>query len=126
MLRVPPTWTIDRSVSKQLWPGGARLCDNLVVSEWCSLDRTDGSVVWERPSLPRVNHIAGFHDGILQFVPCRNYLVTLDALTGTLVQELDLGIWTGFADFGGVDERGAVVRIEQRRVVYLGTQDAGE
>lgn len=285
MLISSPAWTIDRPADPELWPGGVQLYERYVVGEWYCLDRTDGSTVWEQPSLPAVNYIAGIHDGILlcvrlkpgrrpgrgacalrladgqilwsshltpisldgsqflcidgtvcdlrsgavckkvsppktlacwgryedsfswsagasdpgqpgdvspcdvtvideslfggnmrgvgkdgvvlwrfsptengwfcgkprhagharqpyiywvatkelpyrqvtekmiEYIPCTNYLLTLDARTGRLAQEIDLGVWSGPADFGGVDERGAVICFERTHIVYFAASE---
>ncbi len=78
----------------------------------------------ERP--PYIFWIAGKERGYrylsvnrIAFVPVRKFLITLNATTGVLEDEIDLGVWTGDPDFGGLDERGGVIRFEERQVCYL-------
>jgi len=56
-------------------------------------------------------------DKIIEYIPCRKFLLNLDVASGTIAHALDLGIWTGDLDLA-VDERGCAIRFERRYVAY--------
>ena len=54
----------------------------------------------------------------IESIPARRFLLTLDLRSGSIVQELDLGIWKGPCGVEDVDPEGVLLRFVSTRLAY--------
>lgn len=56
--------------------------------------------------------------GTIEYVPTTRYLLIFDVRLGKIVQEVDLGSWTGSCRIDDVDDEGAVLSFESTNLAY--------